>query len=377
MAGVSRVLDRSGRSGSGGTSGNLCRSGRSIFASLAPEDPIPLPPPPTPRPRTMMLTLPHSSTARAAAATCPTATGGWNIRSRWSWTPPSTPSGCSGGWRHFGRSLFRPRCVGCDACRPIRVDVARFRPDRSQRRALGGEPARPPPGRSPTPPPGPPSSTLYHRYHAHQQGGQASGPTGATRGPRSTARPSSTTPSPSSEWRYFLGEARSSGVGYVDPLPVGPSAITFIHHPAHLEAIPRDLQRPRPDRLCPGPRPAPRLPRLPHRRLSLDGLQGPLRPQPDPRRRRGVAGFPRLIRIELPSCNPPPESCDRPDRATGGPTGEDVAILNLSRKTKPFVTSPDPPCSRRGRPALSRLFRETSLTSSRPRETSPSASPGR
>ena len=39
------------------------------------------------------------------------------------------------GWRHFGRALFRPRCPGCSACTPIRVDVARFRPDRSQRRA--------------------------------------------------------------------------------------------------------------------------------------------------------------------------------------------------------------------------------------------------
>ena len=32
------------------------------------------------------------------------------------------------------RTLFRPRCVACEACRSLRVDVARFRPDRSQRR---------------------------------------------------------------------------------------------------------------------------------------------------------------------------------------------------------------------------------------------------
>src|SRR5437764_98837 len=38
------------------------------------------------------------------------------------------------GWRRFGDTLFRPRCSSCTACRSLRVDVARFRPNRSQRR---------------------------------------------------------------------------------------------------------------------------------------------------------------------------------------------------------------------------------------------------
>ncbi len=38
------------------------------------------------------------------------------------------------GWRRFGHTLFRQRCSGRDACRSLRVDVARFRPDRTQRR---------------------------------------------------------------------------------------------------------------------------------------------------------------------------------------------------------------------------------------------------
>src|SRR5947209_15140825 len=38
------------------------------------------------------------------------------------------------GWRRFGHLLFRPACPACTACRSLRVDVARFRPDRSQRR---------------------------------------------------------------------------------------------------------------------------------------------------------------------------------------------------------------------------------------------------
>jgi arginine-tRNA-protein transferase len=40
------------------------------------------------------------------------------------------------GWRRHGRHLFRPACPACVKCRSLRVDVTRFRPDRSQRRCL-------------------------------------------------------------------------------------------------------------------------------------------------------------------------------------------------------------------------------------------------
>ena len=40
------------------------------------------------------------------------------------------------GWRKFGPMLFRPVCSGCQECRPLRIPVDRFTPDRSQRRAL-------------------------------------------------------------------------------------------------------------------------------------------------------------------------------------------------------------------------------------------------
>lgn len=39
------------------------------------------------------------------------------------------------GWRKFGALIFRPVCPDCRECRPIRIPVERFRPDRSQRRA--------------------------------------------------------------------------------------------------------------------------------------------------------------------------------------------------------------------------------------------------
>lgn len=40
------------------------------------------------------------------------------------------------GWRKFGPYFFQPACPGCQACTPLRVRVADFRPSRSQRRVL-------------------------------------------------------------------------------------------------------------------------------------------------------------------------------------------------------------------------------------------------
>jgi leucyl-tRNA---protein transferase len=39
------------------------------------------------------------------------------------------------GYRKFGPMVFRPVCEGCLECRPVRIPVASFQPDRSQRRA--------------------------------------------------------------------------------------------------------------------------------------------------------------------------------------------------------------------------------------------------
>jgi arginyl-tRNA--protein-N-Asp/Glu arginylyltransferase len=51
-------------------------------------------------------------------------------------TPEAYEQRMNAGWRKFGICLFRPVCDGCAECRPLRVLVDRFQPDRSQRRAL-------------------------------------------------------------------------------------------------------------------------------------------------------------------------------------------------------------------------------------------------
>jgi arginine-tRNA-protein transferase len=132
------------------------------------------------------------------------------------------------GWRRFGRLLFRPRCTACTACRSLRVLVERFRPDRSQRRARKANEGV---VRLAI---GPPSVTrvkldLFNRYHAFQA--EAKGWPDRTE-ERAAAYHESfvDNPFPTEEWRYTL-DGRLIGVGYVDTLPDGLSAIYFYYDP--------------------------------------------------------------------------------------------------------------------------------------------------
>jgi leucyl-tRNA---protein transferase len=135
-------------------------------------------------------------------------------------------------WRRFGRTLFRPRCRACAACRPLRVDVARFRPDRSQRRARRDNAAD---IRVEVGPPAVDEArlALYRRYHAHQA--QAKGwPDHQGEDAASYRQSFLDNPFPTQEWRHWLG-GRLVGVGYVDVLPAGLSAIYFFYDPDHRD----------------------------------------------------------------------------------------------------------------------------------------------
>jgi arginine-tRNA-protein transferase len=135
------------------------------------------------------------------------------------------------GWRRFGHAVFRPRCQACSACQSLRVDVARFRPNRSQRRNWREN-------QDVRLHVGPPEVTqeklkLYDKFHAFQSAAKG-WPLHAPKDIRSYFDSFVDNPFPSQEWRYFLND-RLVGVGYVDDLPVGYSAIYFIHDPDERE----------------------------------------------------------------------------------------------------------------------------------------------
>lgn len=131
------------------------------------------------------------------------------------------------GWRRFGHALFRPACQHCDRCLSLRIPVSTFRPNRSQRRAAKanadlrlviGAPAV---DRV--------KLDLYDRFHAFQtdrKGWPYHDPKSASEYAQSFVQ----NPFPTQEWRYYLG-SELVGVGYVDSLPGGLSAIYFYYDP--------------------------------------------------------------------------------------------------------------------------------------------------
>jgi len=133
------------------------------------------------------------------------------------------------GWRRFGFSLFRPACPGCTMCRSLRVPVATFRPDRSQRRAAAANSGdvqlvvgAPSVSRA--------KLDLYDRFHRFQhdtKGWPGHAPQTAVDYIESFVE----NPFPTEEWCYYL-DGRLVGVGYVDVLPEGLSAIYFYHDPS-------------------------------------------------------------------------------------------------------------------------------------------------
>jgi leucyl-tRNA---protein transferase len=136
------------------------------------------------------------------------------------------------GWRRFGHLVFRQTCTGPGACRSLRVDVARFRPDRSQRRACKANAG------IVSLHIGKPTVTaekvgLLDRFHTERS---------RTKGwpvvePGDTAEYSRMfviNPFPTQEWCYFVGDALV-GVGYVDHLAHGLSAIYFARDPSYCD----------------------------------------------------------------------------------------------------------------------------------------------
>jgi leucyl-tRNA---protein transferase len=132
------------------------------------------------------------------------------------------------GWRRFGGMMFRPQCPACQACQSLRVDVARFHPSRSQRRARKANEEQveirvgaPTVSRA--------KLHLYDRFHAFQSDSK-SWPLHPAKDAASYRESFVHNPAFTEEWCYFAGD-RLIGVGYVDRLPEGLSAIYFFYEP--------------------------------------------------------------------------------------------------------------------------------------------------
>lgn len=136
------------------------------------------------------------------------------------------------GWRRFGHSLFRPACPSCTACQSIRVVVDRFRPSRTQARVLkknAGEVRL----TVTTPSVSPEKLDLYDRFHAFQAGFK-DWPDRDPETAEDYADSFLDNPFPTEEWQYHVDD-RLVGVGYVDAVSDGLSAIYFYHDPDFRE----------------------------------------------------------------------------------------------------------------------------------------------
>lgn len=133
------------------------------------------------------------------------------------------------GWRRFGHMLFRPRCEHCSACRSLRVVVDRFQPNRNQRRvrkvnegAVSLQIGRPRVSSA--------RLNLYRRFHDDRA--RARGWSERYEDPISYHESFVSNPFPTEEWCFHLG-GKLVGLGVVDALPVGLSAIYFVRDPEY------------------------------------------------------------------------------------------------------------------------------------------------
>jgi arginine-tRNA-protein transferase len=124
--------------------------------------------------------------------------------------------------------LFQPRCPACQACQTLRVEVAKFQPNRSQRRVrhlnedvIERRVGAPKVSRA--------RLDLYDRFHAVQSDLKG-WPQHPAKDAASYHESFVHNPAFTEEWCYFL-DGRLIGVGYADVLPESMSAIYFYYDP--------------------------------------------------------------------------------------------------------------------------------------------------
>jgi len=133
----------------------------------------------------------------------------------------------SRGWRRFGMHFFRPACANCVKCRSIRIDVAAFEPDKSQRRCgrrnegIRVELARPTVTQS--------HVDLYNAYHTSMQVEKGWKDCATDRAEYAQSFLHGDWPF-AHEMRYFRGR-ELVGVALIDIVPSATSSVYFYHAP--------------------------------------------------------------------------------------------------------------------------------------------------
>lgn len=130
------------------------------------------------------------------------------------------------GWRRFGPTYFRPKCVGCMACVSLRVPVDGFVPSRSQVRSLkkcsGVRVEVGPPVVTPQ------RLELYHLWHAmrEQDRGWPGDEVDAEQYYLQFCFPH-----PCARELAYYDDRRLVGIGIVDETPTAFSSVYFFFHP--------------------------------------------------------------------------------------------------------------------------------------------------
>jgi len=132
------------------------------------------------------------------------------------------------GWRRFGFAMFQPVCSRCQQCRSLRVLVDQFKPTRSQKRcrqtnesAVELVVGRPHVTQE--------KLELYDRYHSFQTDFKG-WPGHSPKSPHDYVQSFVDNPFDTEEWCFYI-DRKLVGVGYVDALPAGLSAIYFYYDP--------------------------------------------------------------------------------------------------------------------------------------------------
>lgn len=135
------------------------------------------------------------------------------------------------GWRRFGPTYFRPACGACQACIPTRIPVATFQPGASQRRAR-----RQAAGlvrTVDTPRVDRERLDLYARWHEHREKRRGWEP---SRLDERSYTMEFAFPHPSVREVAYRDPAHANrlvGLGIVDEVPQGLSAVYFFWDPEH------------------------------------------------------------------------------------------------------------------------------------------------